>query len=310
MLPSSLHPDLAVELFDEKHDAPVLLAPVGVLTIMHRDGESGAAAAAGELGLGFTLSSASSTGIEDVAAANGDGGRRWYQLYWPGDRDITVSLLSRAKKAGYTVLVVTLDTPALGWRPTDLDASYLPFPRGIGDGIGFTDPLFRARFKEAHGKEVEEDVPAASLVWQRILFAGTAHRWEDIAFLREQWGGPVVLKGIQHVDDARKAVELGVQGIVVSNHGGRQLDGAVGSLEVLPEIVAAVGEQITVLFDSGVRCGADVVKALALGARAVLVGRPWVWGLAINGKEGVKEVMRGILAVSCRIGPPMRYRLG
>ena len=299
MLPPTLHPDLAVELFGEKHDAPVLLAPVGVLTIMHRDGESGAAAAAGELGLGFTLSSASSTGIEDVAAANGAHGRRWFQLYWPGDRAITVSLLTRARRAGYTVLVVTLDTPALGWRPADLDASYLPFPRGIGDGLGFTDPLFRARFRDAHGKEVEDDVPAASMEWQRTIFAGTAHRWEDVAFLREHWDGPVVLKGIQHVDDARKAVEAGVQGIVVSNHGGRQLDGAVGSLEVLPEIVEAVGEQITVLFDSGVRSGADIVKALALGAKAVFVGRPWVWGLAINGRDGVKELMRGMLAVRC-----------
>ena len=297
MLPSTLKPDLAVELFGEKHHAPVLMAPVGVLTIMNRDGESAAAAAAQETGLGFILSSASSTGIEDVATANGDG-RRWYQLYWPGDDEITKSLLSRAKKSGYTVLVVTLDTPALGWRPADLDGSYLPFVRATGDGVGFTDPLFRSRFKEKHGKEIEDDLSTASVEWQQTLFSQTPHSWEDIKFLQTHWDGPVVLKGIQHVDDARKAVELGVQGIVVSNHGGRQLNGAIGSFEVLREISEAVGLKITVLFDSGIRTGADIVKALSFGAKAVLLGRPYVWGLAIDGKDGVKEVLRGVVAVS------------
>ena len=308
MLPPTLNPDLAVDLFGEKHLAPVLMAPVGVLTIMHRDGESGAAGAAADLGLGYTLSSASSTGIEDVAEANGEHGRRWYQLYWPGDKDITKSMLSRAKKAGYRVLVVTLDDPALGWRPADLDGSYLPFPRGIGNGIGFTDPLFRSCFKELHGKEIEEDLVAASAAWQRTLFSNMAHRWEDVRFLQEQWDGPVVLKGIQHVDDARKALKIGVEGIIVSNHGGRQLDGAIGSLDVLPEIAEAVGSHITVLFDSGIRTGADIVKALSLGARAVFVGRPWVWGLAIDGKDGVKEVMRGILAVCSLAGHSVAWK--
>ena len=292
-----LQPDLSVELFGETHSAPIVLAPIGVLSIVHKDGECAVAKAAAETGLGYCLSTAASTDMEAVAAAGDPAGRRWYQLYWPGDPEMTKSLLRRAMQAGYSVLVVTLDTPALGWRPADLDRAYLPFLRGVGNAQGFTDPLFRARFQEAHGKEIEEDILTASATWQRTLFPRRGHQWEEVKFLQEHWKGPIVLKGIQHVDDARRAVELGVQGIVVSNHGGRQLDGAVGSLTALPEIAAAVGERVAVLFDSGVRSGADIVKALSLGAKAVLLGRPYVYGLAINGKDGVMEVIRGTCAV-------------
>ena len=270
--------------------APVLLAPIGVLSILHPDGELATARAAAELGLPMVLSTASSHTLEDVAEANGDN-PRWFQLYWPNDPDVCVSILDRAKKAGFTALVVTLDTWTLAWRPHDLDRAYLPFLRAVGTAIPFSDPAFQAGLE----KSPEDDLPMAILRWVQ-LFTGTDKSWDRLSFLREHWDGPIVLKGIQHVDDARKAVDAGVQGIVVSNHGGRQVDGAVGSLEVLPEIADAVGEDVDVLFDSGIRSGADIVKALALGAKAVLVGRPYVYGLAHGGQVGVRHVLRSLLA--------------
>lgn len=185
-----------------------------------------------------------------------------------------IQLLRRAKSNGYTVLVVTLDTWTLGWRPADLDNAYIPFASGIGDQTGFSDPVFRRKFTEHHpGKEVEDDIFAASRLWEKFVFSGAAHTWDQIELLKREWAGPIVLKGILHVEDAKMAVEAGVQGIIVSNHGGRQLDGAVGSLEMLPEIVEAVGDEVTVLFDSGIRTGVDILKALSLGAKGVLVGR-------------------------------------
>jgi lactate 2-monooxygenase len=193
--------------------------------------------------------------------------------------------------------VVTLDTWSLAWRPADLDGAYVPFIKGIGNNVGFTDPVFRQKFKEENGCEVEEDIFTASRAWIGKVFSGVPHTWEEIAVLKKYWDGPIVLKGIQHVDDAKKAIEAGCQGIIVSNHGGRQLDGAIGSLEVLPEIVDAVGDKLTVLVDSGFRTGVDVIKALCLGAKGVIIGRPWVWGLAIGGKQGAKEVLQGLLAV-------------
>ena len=288
--------DLSTEIFGERHENPVFIAPVGVQTIFHQDKEAGVAEIAREIGVPYIMSTASSTSIEDLAKANGDG-RRWFQLYWPNDGDITKSILKRAKDNGFKVLVVTLDTWQLGWRPSDLDQAYVPFAIGVGNEVGFRDPVFRAKFKREKGIEVEDDVIAASSAWQADVFM-KAHTWEELAFLKENWDGPIVLKGIQHVEDAKLAVEAGVQGIVVSNHGGRQVDGAIGSLEVLPEIVDAVGDKISVLFDSGVRTGADVIKALCLGAKGVLIGRPWVYGLGINGKHGAKAVLQGILAVS------------
>ncbi|KAL4737673.1 FMN-dependent dehydrogenase [Aspergillus similis] len=290
--------NLKTTLFGDEYEYPLALAPVGVQTIFHREGETAAAKAAGEEGVTYILSTATSTSLENVAKANGCG-PRWYQLYWPSNEhhDITASLLKRAKENGYKVLVVTLDTYMLGWRPSDLDNGYNPFLRNdnIGVEIGFSDPVFRKRFKEKHGANVEEDVEKAAKEWAHTIFPGTSHGWEDISLLKEHWDGPIVLKGIQTVADAKKAVEVGVHGIVVSNHGGRQQDGGVGSLEVLPEIVDAVGQDIEVLFDSGVRCGADIAKALALGAKMVLVGRPYVYGLAIGGQEGVRHVIRSFL---------------
>ncbi|USX48702.1 lactate 2-monooxygenase [Lentzea sp. HUAS12] len=290
MLTNATERHLGVTVLGTELPAPVMLAPVGVQAILHPDGELATARAAAELGVPMVLSTASSHTIEEVAEASGDG-PRWYQLYWPNDPDVCASLLERAKKAGYTALVVTLDTWTLAWRPHDLDQAYLPFLRGIGTAIPFSDPAFRAGLQ----KSPEEDMPMAILRWVQ-LFTGTDKSWDQLSFLREHWDGPIVLKGIQHADDARKAVECGMDGVVVSNHGGRQVDGAVGSLDALPSIVEAVGEQVDVLFDSGIRTGSDIVKALALGAKAVMVGRPFAYGLAHGGQVGVKHVLRSLLA--------------
>jgi isopentenyl diphosphate isomerase/L-lactate dehydrogenase-like FMN-dependent dehydrogenase len=290
MLTNATERHLGVTVLGTQLPAPVMLAPIGVQSILHPDGELATARAAAELGVPMVLSTASSHTIEEVAEASGEG-PRWYQLYWPNDPDVCASLLDRARKAGYTALVVTLDTWTLAWRPHDLDQAYLPFLRGVGTAIPFSDPVFRAGLQ----KSPEEDLPMAILRWVQ-LFTGTDKSWDQLAFLREHWDGPIVLKGIQHADDARKAVEYGMDGVIVSNHGGRQVDGAVGSLDALPSIVEAVGEQVDVLFDSGIRTGADIVKALALGAKAVMVGRPFAYGLAHGGQVGVRHALRSLLA--------------
>jgi len=270
--------------------APVLTAPVGVQAIMHPDGELAVARATAELGIPMILSTVSSYPLEEVAAANGDG-VRWFQLYWPNDEDVCASFLSRAKSAGYSALVITLDTWMLGWRPHDLDNAYLPFLTGKGLATYFSDPVFCAGLQKAP----EDDLQAAILRWLP-MFTGADHTWEHLSFIRDHWDGPILLKGIQHVDDARKAADAGIEGIVVSNHGGRQVDGAIGSLDALLPIVEAVGDRLDVLFDSGIRTGADVIKAVALGAKGVLVGRPWVYGLALGGYDGVRHVLRCLLA--------------
>ena len=271
------------------------MAPVGVQSIFHSDKEIGLAEVCGEIGVPYILSTASSSTIEEVSAASS--GPKWYQLYWPKDHKITKSLLKRAKRQGFKVLVVTLDTWTLAWRPADLDQGYIPFVAGVGNQIGFSDPEFRIKFAEKYGgKTPEESVLQASQEWLGDVFSGASQSWRDIKLLREAWDGPIVLKGIQHPEDAKLAVEAGCDGIVVSNHGGRQLDGAVGSLDMLPEIVEAVGDKIPVLFDSGIRTGADIIKALSLGATAVLVGRPVIYGLGIAGKKGAKQVLQGLLA--------------
>jgi len=290
MLRDATNRSLATTVLGTSIPAPVLLGPVGVQSIIHPDGELATARAAAEVGLPMVMSTASSYSIEDVAAASGDGAR-WFQLYWPNDPDVCASFLRRAEAAGFTTLVVTLDTWLLGWRPRDLDQSYLPFIRGTGLAVYFSDPVFRAGLDKAP----EDDLMAALLRWLP-MFTGTDKSWDDLAFLREHWSGPIVLKGIQHADDARRAADAGMDGIVVSNHGGRQVDGAIASLDALPAIAEAVGDRLTVLFDSGVRTGADVLKALALGADAVLIGRPYAYGLAHGGQDGVRHVLRSLLA--------------
>lgn len=290
MLTGATDRQLATTVLGTAMPAPVMLAPVGVQSIFHPDGELATARAAGSLGVPMIMSTAASYTIEEVAEANGDG-PRWYQLYRPNDDAVCVSILRRARAAGFSVLVVTLDTWTLAWRPTDLDRAYLPFIRGIGTAVPFSDPAFLAGLD----KPPTEDLGPAVGKWIPT-FTGTDHTWDDLAFIREHWDGPLVLKGIQHVQDARLAAEAGVDGIVVSNHGGRQVDGAIASLDALPGIVAAVGDKLTVLFDSGIRTGADAFKALALGAEAVCIGRPYAYALGLAGEDGVRQVIRGIMA--------------
>ncbi|KAI1821902.1 FMN-dependent dehydrogenase [Xylaria intraflava] len=288
--------NLKVTLFGEQYDSPLLMAPVGAQAVYHQDKEVGTAAACAELNVPFIMSTAAASSIQEVAAASGNH-PRWFQLYWPLDDEITASILRTVKAAGFKALVITVDTACMSWRPADLDTAYMPFMSGTGNAVGFTDPVFRRKFAEMNGGTTPEDSPfLASKRWMGEAFSGDSHPWEHLEVIKRNWDGPILLKGIQHVEDARLALQHGVSGIIVSNHGGRQVDGAVASLDMLPEIVEAVGDKMTVLFDSGIRTGADIVKALALGAKAVLVGRPVMYGLGIAGKAGAKHVLASLLA--------------
>ncbi len=266
--------------------APVMLAPVGVLSIVHPAAEPAVARAAARLGVPFIASTAASTTMEEIASAAG-AGPRWYQLYWPAERDLAASFVARAEAAGYDAIVVTLDTWQLGWRPRDLKTAYLPFLQQIGIANYLSDPVFR--------RDLDPNDPNAAVLKFVRVFNNPTLTWSDLAWLRSITELPIVLKGIQHPDDVRRAADAGVQGVICSNHGGRQVDGAIGSLDALPGVVAAA-YGLTVLFDSGVRCGADIAKALALGADAVLIGRPYVHGLAVAGEDGVHHVLRCLLA--------------
>jgi len=250
--------DLSVELLGTPMPAPVLLAPVGVQTLLHDDGELASARAAAAIGLPLITSTASATPLEEIAEANGDG-PRWYQLYWPNDDELAASMIRRAEAAGYSALVLTVDNYLPGWKPRDLQQAYLPFLEGVGIAQYLSDPVFQA------GLEQPPDEDIGTAVGHFLgVFANPGLTWERLEWLRGTTSLPIVLKGILHPDDAREARERGIDGIVVSNHGGRQIDGAIASLEALPAIIDAVGDGITVLLDSGIRSGADVFKALAL----------------------------------------------
>jgi lactate 2-monooxygenase len=328
MLVNATRRDLSVELFGTRYRSPLLVAPVGVQNIMHADAEDATARVCQELAVPMVLSSAATRTIEQVARSNGDG-VRWYQLYWPKPQydEVTVSLLKRAKENGFKVLVVTLDTFNLAWRPTDLDASYLPFLWGDGCQIGLSDPVFNRMYEEqvkrdtrGVGEKMREALEVIrrpgsvygalrvllnvklmrkAQAWLDVLNSGTYREWRHLEILKRCWDGPIVLKGIQTVEDAHRAIEYGMDGIIVSNHGGRQLDGAIASLDALAEIAAdekVAASGLTLLFDSGIRSGSDVLKALALGAKAVLIGRPFMYGLAMGGEAGVRHVLRCIHA--------------
>ncbi|HYL97265.1 MAG TPA: alpha-hydroxy-acid oxidizing protein [Terriglobales bacterium] len=282
--------DLSVELLGKKLPAPLLLGPVGVQGIIHAEAELATARAAASLGVPSVLSTLSSQPLEQVAQACGDG-PRWFQLYWTTHPEVTASLLRRAEAAGYSALVVTLDTSILGWRERDLRHPYLPFLLGEGLANFFTDPVFRSLLP----KPPQQDPVAAIRLWGGIC-SHTALTWKDLNFLRQHTRVPILLKGILRVEDAEQALASGVDGLVVSNHGGRQVDGAIAALDALPAVVRAVKGRVPVLFDSGIRRGADALKALALGARAVLLGRLYIWGLAAGGEQGVRETLLNFLA--------------
>lgn len=310
--------DLSVELFGRRHAAPVLLAPVGVLEMVHPEADLAVARAAAAEGIGYVFSNQASVAMEKTAAAMG-AAPRWFQLYWSSDDAFVQSLVGRAEACGCEAIVVTLDTTLLGWRPRDLDKASLPFLKGQGLAQYLSDPVFRAAIP---AKPPETGVKPRGLgVIETLLslrrkgkafdlsigqvraavghFVATYSRpdltWADIARLRQMTKLPILLKGVRHADDARLAKEHGVDGLVVSNHGGRQVDGEIATLDALPGVVAAAGG-MPVLMDSGIRSGADVAKALALGARAVLLGRPYVYGLALAGEAGVGEVIRNVIA--------------
>lgn len=281
---------LEAELFGLKLPAPLLLAPIGVQSIIHAEAEAATACAAAKLGVPFVLSTAASRTLEQVAEVMGRA-PRWFQLYWSKDAELTASMVGRAKRAGYSALVVTLDTQMLGWRERDLKYPYLPFLKGEGLANYFSDPVFRSRL--AHSPE--QDPASAIRTWASI-YSNPSLKWGDLPFLRRHTRLPILLKGILHADDARRALDAGVDGLIVSNHGGRQVDGAIAALDALVPVAEAVQGRVPVLFDSGIRRGADAFKALALGAQAVLLGRPYIWGLAVAGERGVREVAQNFLA--------------
>ncbi len=317
--------DLSVELFGRRLDAPLLLAPIGVLELAHPQADLAVARAAAAEGVPYIFSTQASRPMEECAAAMGDA-PRWFQLYWSRSDELVGSFLRRAEAAGCEALVVTLDTTLLGWRARDLDLGSLPFSQGQGIAQYTSDPVFRRLAAERAAsprsgpkprvtpaavrsllsiarthpgptlRNLVSPLPRAAVETFLDVFSRQDLTWADLARLRAMTRLPILLKGLQHPDDARRALDAGVDGVIVSNHGGRQVDGAIGSLDALPGVVDAVAGRVPVLFDSGVRGGADVFKALALGARAVCVGRPYFYGLALAGAAGVREVLQNLRA--------------
>jgi len=282
--------DLSSTVLGTEMPAPLLLAPIGVQKVVHEEGELATARAAAAVGVPMIASTAAHFSLEEIAEAGGEA-PRWFQLYWPNDPALARSMVERAERAGYGAIVLTVDTFIPGWKPRDLQQAWLPFLNGMGVANYFQDPVFRAALE----KTPEEDVGAATGHFLGVQ-ANPSLSWDDLAQLREMTSLPIVIKGIQHPDDAREAARRGIDGIVVSNHGGRQVDGAISSLDALPTIAAAAGHDLAILFDSGIRGGADALKALALGADAVCLGRPYVWGLALGGQDGVEAVLKMVLA--------------
>ncbi|BAQ10042.1 hypothetical protein OXB_1571 [Bacillus sp. OxB-1] len=278
--------ETSVTLFGRTYSSPLLIAPIGVQKMVHEEGEVATAKAAADLGLPFIQSTVSSCSIEEIAAATGTS-PKWYQLYWSQNEEIAYSMVKRAENAGYEAIVLTIDTMMIGWREQDIRSRFSPLAAGFGQGNYESDAVFM------------ESLPARdqSAIVQGILdnILHPSLSWKQVAELRKWTKLPIILKGVLHPEDAKLAMDNGIDGIIVSNHGGRQLDGAIASIDALPEIVQAVDRKMPVLFDSGVRRGSDILKAMALGADAVLVGRPYIYGLAVGGQAGVAHVLNNLL---------------
>jgi lactate 2-monooxygenase len=316
--------DTTVELYGSRLPSPFVLSPIGVLEMAHRDADVAVARATATEGIPMIFSNQASRSMEECAAAMGDA-PRWFQLYWSTHDQLVESFVARAERCGCSAIVLTLDTTMLGWRIRDLDLAYLPFLRGKGLAQYTSDPVFvealQETLRQAAPPTGRITLAALGTLWQlagsypgtrrgnlRSGLARAAVRrfvetysrpslsWDDLAFLRERTRLPILLKGVLHPADAVAAVEHGMDGVFVSNHGGRQVDGSIATLDALPAIVEAVAGRVPILLDSGVRSGADVFRALALGATAVGLGRPYVWGLAAGGEEGVREVVRNLRA--------------
>ncbi|WP_439959785.1 lactate 2-monooxygenase [Streptomyces abyssomicinicus] len=292
MLAGAAERDLSTELFGRRLPTPLMFAPVGVVglcDLAEGRGDLVTARAAAATGVPMIASTLSQDPMEDVARELGDT-PGWFQLYPPNDRELTESLVRRAEAAGYSAIVVTLDTLTLGWRPRDLSIASFPQLKGQCLANYFSDPVFRSRL----AAPPEEDPEAATGHWA-MIFGNQRLTWDDLDWLRSLTSLPVLLKGICSPEDTRRAVDSGVDGVYCSNHGGRQANGGLPALDCLPEVVDAAGD-VPVVFDSGVRGGPDVIKALALGARAVAIGRPYTYGLAVGGRAGVEHVVRCLLA--------------
>ena len=322
--------DLSVEFLGVRRPTPLLLAPLGVMELAHRDADVAVARAAASSGVPYTLSTQASVPMEEVRDA-APGGARMFQLYWSASDDLNASLLRRAEASGCEAIVITLDTHLLGWRTRDLDLAYLPFTRGLGIAQYTSDPVFqqlvRERARAARGpaeavrltpktvaagisiarkggpltgaglrENLRSPLPRAAVETFLDVFSTPALTWEMLARAREWTSLPIILKGIVHPDDASRALDAGVDGVWISNHGGRQLDQSVPTLAVLPAIADRVAGRVPIVFDSGVRGGADAFIALALGATMVALGRPSAYGLAVAGEQGVAEVIRNVLA--------------
>jgi len=317
--------ELSVSLFGRTLSAPILAAPIGVLEMAHPAADLAVARATASLGVPMIFSSQASVAMEQCAGVMGES-PRWFQLYWSKSDALVESFVHRAERCGCEAIVLTLDTTMLGWRPRDLDLGSLPFLEGKGIAQYTSDPVFRASLREPLPDVAT--APRAAVTFASILaLVGGARRypgstmsalasgesrravqrfiatysrpsleWSDLPTLRRMTKLPILLKGILHEDDARRAIDAGMDGLIVSNHGGRQIDRSIASLDALPSIVRAVDGRAPVLFDSGIRTGADVAIALSLGATAVCVGRPYVYGLAIAGEAGVRDVLTNILA--------------
>lgn len=290
MLAGAGQRDLGCEIFGARMAAPLFTSPIGVLELMHADADLAVARAMARLNLPMVISSQASCPMEEIAKANGDG-PRFFQLYWGKSDAIAESFVKRAEACGCKAIFITLDTTILGWRPRDLDLGFLPFLRSKGIAQYTSDPAFRALLSQP-----PEENPLAAAVQFTQIFSDPGLDWARIAKIRSWTKLPVVLKGIARADDAEKAVAEGYDGVMVSNHGGRQVDGSQGALDALARIAPAIGGRVPLLFDSGVRCGADVFKALALGAHSVGIGRPYVYGLALAGEQGVQAVIEYLIA--------------
>jgi isopentenyl diphosphate isomerase/L-lactate dehydrogenase-like FMN-dependent dehydrogenase len=317
--------DTSVELLGRRLESPFLLCPVGVLEMVHDEADAAAARAAAAENVPMIFSNQASRPMEACAAAMGEA-PRWFQLYWSTSNELVESFVRRAEACGCEAIVVTLDTTVLGWRPHDLDVAYLPFLRGKGIAQYTSDPVFRRIIatEPAELGEGEQPRPTPSALRTLVqltraypdgfvsglrsgharaavqtfvrIYSRPSLSWDDLPFLRERTKLPILLKGILHPDDAARAVAEGMDGVIVSNHGGRQVDGAIATIDALPGVVKAVDGRVPVILDSGVRGGADAFKALALGATAVGVGRPYAYALAIAGEAGVRELLQNLKA--------------
>jgi lactate 2-monooxygenase len=315
--------DTSISLFGQKIPSPVLLDPIGVLEMVHPEADVAVAKAASRLGVPYIFSNQASRPMEQCAAAMGDS-PRWFQLYWSKSKELVQSFIQRAERCGCTALVVTLDTTLLGWRTRDLELAYLPFLEGKGIAQYTSDPVFQKLLDEPDETEpIKRKVTLQSVqglismtrnypgnnFFKKLasgrplkavrkfvsIYSNPATTWNDLHWLRQQTKLPILLKGVLHAEDARKAKDAEMNGVIVSNHGGRQVDGSIATLDALPGIVEVIQNKIPVLLDSGVRGGADIFKALALGASAVCIGRPYVYGLTIGGEQGVYEVMQNLM---------------